>query len=103
MSSELIGSMVPLFDGKSTEGWRMDGPSRVYDATLEIGGDAAATARLLREFQPGETVRLHFKHVGPGHHPNDAKLYVEPILGDTEDVKLKYAWQQPPEHQLRQS
>lgn len=103
LSRAQAGSMVPLFDGNSTEGWTIEGPSRASEGTLEIGGDLAASARLEREFQPGETVRFHFKHMGPGHHPNDAKLYVEPILGDANDGMLKYTWQQPPEHELRQS
>lgn len=103
LTAEQTASLTPLFDGQSDEGWMIEGPAKVTDGTLEIGGDAAASGRISREFHPGDTIQFHFKHVGPGHHPDDAKLFVEPILGDEADVQTKYAWQQPPDHELRQS
>ena len=103
LTTEQAGGQTPLFDGNSTNGWTIEGPVLAAAGTLEIGGEKATVARLERPIEPGETVRFHFKHVGPCHHPLDAKLYAEPILPDDADGALKYAWQQPPEHELRQS
>jgi hypothetical protein len=103
LSPEQIGAREALFDGNSTSGWLLDGPSRSFEGTLEIGGDTAASARIEREIQPGESVQFQFKHVGPGDLPDDVTLYIEPVLVNVADERLNYFWQQPPEYELRQS
>jgi hypothetical protein len=47
----------PLFDAQAVSGWRIDGPVRVEDGILVLGGDRETTATL--EFGYGE---LCFEH-----------------------------------------
>jgi hypothetical protein len=96
LTSEQLGTQKLLFDSRTTDGWRITGPSRVEDGTLVIGGSDAAKAELLYEFQPEATVNFHFKHEGQAgatSYPNDAIVRVIPAVD----------WQQPPEAELRQS
>jgi hypothetical protein len=97
--TEELGQQKLLFDGKTTDGWRIDGPAAVHDGTLEIGGAQAATAHLLHEFEPGDKTRFQFFHEGPGKHPQEVILRITPLFVNPNDPH-KGTWQQQPEAHL---
>jgi hypothetical protein len=97
-------SKVALFDGQSTDGWRIEGPCTVATGTLRIGGTAApAIARLEREFRPGETIHFQFTYLGPRHGLNDARLRIEPNLNALANEQMEGAGRYPPENELSPS
>jgi hypothetical protein len=47
---EVADGWLSLFDGTTTFGWKIDGPHKVVDGTLELGGDKETVATLTTEF-----------------------------------------------------
>ncbi len=71
-----LGGRQPLFDAEKTTGWQIEGPHRVQDGTLELGGAVAAKAVLERPIDEGGQVEFDFFQEGPA----EAQLWFKPTL-----------------------
>src|SRR5262249_22709923 len=61
---EAADGWLLLFDGETTFGWDIDGPAKVDDGTLVIGGDKEAKASLTTRFGPEFEIRFEYKSEG---------------------------------------
>lgn len=82
-----LGGRALLFDGRTTAGWRIEGPHHVSDGTLELGGPEPTRGTLDRPLAAGDRVEFDFFQEGPG----GAVLWVRPELLDP----------QPPDPEFR--
>jgi hypothetical protein len=57
-AKDVASGWLLLFDGESAFGWKIDGPYRVADGVLELGGDKETVATFTTAFGPCE---LHFQ------------------------------------------
>ncbi len=58
LTSAELGDSELLFDGETTAGWKIDGPARVRDGILELGGDQPATAMSSDDVVSARAARL---------------------------------------------
>ncbi len=78
VTPEELGGRQPLFDAQTTTGWQIEGPHRVQDGTLELGGAEAVSAVLQRSIEEGEQVEFDFFQEGQA----GATLRLKPTLID---------------------
>jgi len=71
-----LGGRRPLFDAETTTGWEIEGPHRLQDGTLELGGAEATRAVVQRSIEEGEQVEFDFFQEGPA----GAELRLKPTL-----------------------
>jgi hypothetical protein len=86
VTPEELGGRRPLFDGQTTTGWQIEGPYRIEDGTLELGGDEAVTAVLGRSLEEGERLQFDFFQEGPA----GAELWAKPTLIDPQPPDPDY-------------
>ncbi len=76
VSPQELGGRRPLFDSQTTRGWQIEGPHRIQEGTLELGGAEATRAVTKHSLVEGEYVEFDFFQEGPA----EAKLWVKPTL-----------------------
>jgi hypothetical protein len=86
VTPEELGGRRALFDGRTPAGWEIEGPYRVEDGTLELGGAEAARAVLKQSLEEGERVEFAFFEEGPA----GARLWIKPTLIDPQPPDPDY-------------
>ncbi len=81
-----LGGRRLLFDGRTTAGWEIEGPYRIQDGTLELGGAEAARAALQRSLEEGEQIEFDFFQEGSA----GVRLWDKPTLIDPQPPDPEY-------------
>ena len=76
-----IGEGRRLFDGKTTDGWKIEGVAKVDDDTLVLGGEQATTAILVGELGMKFKLRFDFFQEGAAK----AEFRMKPVRLDPKD------------------
>jgi hypothetical protein len=85
LTSKEVGQAVLIFDGKTTNRWKVDGIAAVSDGTFEVGGNAATAVYLADELGMDFELSFDFFQEGPGA----ATFRVNPILLDPNDMHTR--------------